>query len=216
VITFTDGMIAGNANGAEFNRPPSPGDTDPAAVFVKSSPNVTGGGSSASKFEKKIIDEIVKLFQENNGSFYFASTYDLTNSIERQQEQIEAAENCEETPPSSYWRKCDDRFFWNKVLLGDLLNSLSNQSELVGRDRFILPLIQGFVQIHTYENKTSASESQQRASLNLLEHGERKVRIGLISRRNRYRLGTRFRRRGIDDNGNVANFVETEQVRIKI
>ena len=34
----------------------------------------------------------------------------------------------------------------------------------------------------------------------------------LISRRSRYRLGTRFKRRGVDENGNVANFVETEQV----
>jgi len=36
--------------------------------------------------------------------------------------------------------------------------------------------------------------------------------FALISRRSRYRAGTRYFRRGIDDNGNVANFNETEQV----
>lgn len=34
----------------------------------------------------------------------------------------------------------------------------------------------------------------------------------LISRRNVLRAGTRFNMRGIDEKGNVANFVETEQI----
>ena len=33
-----------------------------------------------------------------------------------------------------------------------------------------------------------------------------------MSRRSRYRAGTRYFRRGIDRDGRVANFVETEQV----
>ncbi len=34
----------------------------------------------------------------------------------------------------------------------------------------------------------------------------------LVSRRSVFRQGTRYNRRGIDSTGNVANFVETEQV----
>lgn len=34
----------------------------------------------------------------------------------------------------------------------------------------------------------------------------------LISRRSRLRAGTRYNARGVDDDGNVANFVETEQI----
>ena len=33
-----------------------------------------------------------------------------------------------------------------------------------------------------------------------------------MSRRSRYRAGTRYFRRGIDHEGHVANFVETEQI----
>lgn len=38
------------------------------------------------------------------------------------------------------------------------------------------------------------------------------VLLYLISRRSRYRAGTRYFRRGIDEDGNVANFNETEQI----
>ena len=38
------------------------------------------------------------------------------------------------------------------------------------------------------------------------------VKICLISRRSRYRAGTRYFRRGIDHDGHVANFNETEQL----
>ena len=34
----------------------------------------------------------------------------------------------------------------------------------------------------------------------------------LISRRSRKRAGTRFNARGVDEDGLVANFVETEQI----
>jgi hypothetical protein len=34
----------------------------------------------------------------------------------------------------------------------------------------------------------------------------------LIARRSSHKPGTRFNTRGIDDDGNVANFVETEQI----
>jgi hypothetical protein len=40
----------------------------------------------------------------------------------------------------------------------------------------------------------------------------RPFQFGLISRRNRYRAGTRYFSRGIDQNGNVSNFNETEQL----
>lgn len=33
----------------------------------------------------------------------------------------------------------------------------------------------------------------------------------LVSRRSRHRAGTRYKRRGVDENGYVANYVETEQ-----
>ena len=42
-------------------------------------------------------------------------------------------------------------------------------------------------------------------------HG-RQLQLCLISRRSRFRAGTRYFRRGIDHDGNVANYNETEQI----
>jgi hypothetical protein len=36
--------------------------------------------------------------------------------------------------------------------------------------------------------------------------------ISLISRRSRFRAGTRYKRRGVDESGKCANYVETEQI----
>jgi SacI homology domain len=38
------------------------------------------------------------------------------------------------------------------------------------------------------------------------------VEYTIVSRRSRYRAGLRYQRRGIDDDANVANFVETETI----
>ena len=37
--------------------------------------------------------------------------------------------------------------------------------------------------------------------------------VAVVSRRSRHRAGTRYKRRGVDADGHVANFVESEQVR---
>lgn len=63
-------------------------------------------------------------------------------------------------------------------------------------DRWLTPVMSGFLQV----------ERDCRA-------GERAFDVMFVSRRSRLRQGTRYTRRGVDDGGNVANFVETEQVR---
>lgn len=59
---------------------------------------------------------------------------------------------------------------------------------------WIMPIIQGFVQI---ENCVINNEC---------------FTLALVSRRSRHRAGTRYKRRGVDENGHVANYVETEQI----
>lgn len=51
-------------------------------------------------------------------SFYYSLTGDITNSIQRQFYQ--SKDSSYKTLP--LWKKIDDRFFWNRHMLSDLIN----------------------------------------------------------------------------------------------
>ncbi|XP_073816733.1 phosphatidylinositide phosphatase spermathreecae isoform X3 [Musca autumnalis] len=80
----------------------------------------------------------------------------------------------------------DERFFWNMHML-DAIMKLNDKT-------WILPIIQGFVQVET------------------CVIGNECFNLALVSRRSRHRAGTRYKRRGVDETGNCANYVETEQI----
>lgn len=82
--------------------------------------------------------------------------------------------------------RADPRFIWNSHLLKGF-----NRPEF---KNFALPLIHGFI------------------SINQCMINNYNFTWALISRRSIYRAGTRLFRRGLDKDGNVANFVETEQI----
>jgi len=85
--------------------------------------------------------------------------------------------------------RADRRFYWNFEMYNDF--------SLQGVDtKWYLPIIQGYI----------GSDS------NFI--GGNELVMVLISRRSCYRAGTRYNARGVDDDGNVANFVETEQIMI--
>lgn len=82
----------------------------------------------------------------------------------------------------------DDHFFWNRALA----ENLGIPQDWV----WCLPMIRGFAEIS--DQKVNGKD----------------IKYCLVSRQSRHRSGTRFNRRGIDLKGNVANFVETEQIMI--
>ncbi|BGP54025.1 Inositol-1,4,5-trisphosphate 5-phosphatase 1 [Rhodotorula sphaerocarpa] len=92
----------------------------------------------------------------------------------------------------------DSRFLWNTYLVGPLLSfrtSLSPELRSVFDDQgFMVLAIQGYV--GTYD----------------ITLGGEPVVLSLISRLGWKRSGTRFNVRGVDDDGSVANFVETETI----
>jgi len=133
-------------------------------------------------------------------SFYYSPTYDLTHSLQRNDaiswraatgaKAADAAPGVGATIATHvrHWSTADDRFFWNREACKELIAA--------GADAFITPVVNGFVDHVT------------RAKLG--KHGE--VSMVLISRRACTRQGTRFNMRGADGDGNVANYVETEQI----
>jgi hypothetical protein len=139
-------------------------------------------------------------------SFFFSYDYDLSTSIQ-------ASSNS--TLP--LWKRFDPLFFWNRNLLSPIIDA--------GHSNFALPLLQGFVGQRAFSITQTDGETDQvidPADIPLQDMNAPKddpsdtntkdFFLTLISRRSVKRAGLRYLRRGIDDDGNVANYVETEQI----
>ena len=67
-------------------------------------------------------------------------------------------------------------------------------SECIERKKWLLPIVHGYCR-----------------QINIKSKGTR-FNVIIVSRRSRHHAGTRYIKRGMDDYGFVANFVETEQI----
>ncbi|KIW04942.1 uncharacterized protein PV09_04107 [Verruconis gallopava] len=171
----------------------------------------------------KLLNVTKMFFGSKN--FYFSYDYDLSRSISNQP-SFSASSN-------SIFRTFDPLFFWNRHLIDPFIDA--------GQYTFVLPLIQGFVgqraftvdkpsnhdwHVTAEANKAedviatqgSATDSQTEAltdagiAAKQHENADNEFLLTLISRRSINRAGLRYLRRGVDEEGNVANSVETEQI----
>ncbi|XP_034485744.1 phosphatidylinositide phosphatase SAC2 isoform X1 [Drosophila innubila] len=124
--------------------------------------------------ERRITEELHKIFDDTD-SFYFSFDCDITNNLQRHEVKVD---NAQPQP--------DERFFWNKHMIRDIIK--------MNDKTWILPIIQGFMQVEA------------------CVIGNDCFTLALVSRRSRHRAGTRYKRRGVDEKGNCANYVETEQI----
>ncbi|KAK7073587.1 Phosphatidylinositide phosphatase SAC2, partial [Halocaridina rubra] len=169
-----------------------------AAVTATGQGKVRRDGRDRERYERRILDELNKMFNDSD-SFYYSCEADLTSSLQRQSD-------------SSYdsslplWQRADDTFFWNKHIMTDLISQEGSNFHT-----WIVPVIQGFVQIEAIplESSSSSASSPDDSSVKMKQE---QYTLTLISRRSRHRCGTRYKRRGVDEDGKVANYVETEQI----
>lgn len=157
------------------------------------------------RLERRLLDELYKIFMDSD-SFYFSLTYDLTNSVQRQGEA--------EHSGLPLWKRVDDRFFWNKYMIQDLIDLQVPEVDL-----WVIPVIQGFVQVEELVVNYNETSDEERSSpdtppqeVTCVDDIHPRFTVALISRRSRHRAGMRYKRRGVDTEGHVANYVETEQL----
>ncbi|GAM19378.1 hypothetical protein SAMD00019534_025530 [Acytostelium subglobosum LB1] len=115
-------------------------------------------------------------------SFYFSYDFDVTHTEQR----ISDIECCVQSQSSPLWKRADQRFFWNQHLQKKFIDAECHP--------FILPIMDGHIKILNCEINSN------------------KFKYIFISRRSCKRAGARYHMRGADPLGNVANFVETEQI----
>ena len=115
-------------------------------------------------------------------NFYFSYTYDLTRSL---QENF-LATTSQPFPPPPF----KDMYAWNFFLTRELEECTNSLSSFY----WVMPVIHGaFVQ------------------RKLNDYG-RVLNMGLVARRSRHFAGTRYLKRGVSEQGKVANDVEHEQI----
>ncbi|KAL0811443.1 hypothetical protein ABMA28_009844 [Loxostege sticticalis] len=185
--------------------------TQQAATQVKQTVKKQRDPKLAERFEKRLTDELHKIFDDSE-SFYYSRTLDLTNSLQRQYE-IEKMLETEEgtgkpvTDITRWWKHVDDRFFWNKHMLKDIIALGSPKC-----DEWVLPIIQGYISLSQIAVEPADANPLNTESLTNTNSCDETFTLGLISRRSRYQAGTRYNRRGIEPGGKVANYVESEQI----
>ncbi|KAF8628570.1 hypothetical protein AX17_005966 [Amanita inopinata Kibby_2008] len=146
--------------------------------------------SPSQKIEKPAEEQrLMNTFKQVDMSknFYFSYTYDLTSTIQRNLTGSSRG-------ASQLW-PFNDRYAWNFHLLSAPFEQyVEKHQRLPLKPNWLLPLVHGHV---------------DQAKLTVLG---RVVFITLIARRSRHFAGVRYLTRGVNDEGNVANEVETEQI----
>ena len=170
------------------------------------------------RYERRILEEFYKLFNDSN-SFYFSLTGDITNSLQR---QVFEGDPTDAFGGYSNWlSNLDDRFFFNKPLVQELIDMDDTRAY-----NWITPFIQGYIELQEckldmggadefyseFENQDNILNNMGRPMLQPVNQLPEYYTIAIISRRSRHRAGTRYKRRGVNEEGHVANYVETEQI----
>ncbi|CAO3628830.1 unnamed protein product [Cunninghamella blakesleeana] len=134
--------------------------------------------------EKRLLKEVTRLYSDS--MFIFSYDFDITNSLQRNHDNKKKDSSLKKQSNIPLWKKVDHRFWWNEHLTQNFVSAKL--------DDWILPIMQGTIQIESCDIEGFL------------------FTFVLISRRSRERAGLRYQRRGVNDQGQVANFVETEQM----
>ncbi|KAG5983655.1 hypothetical protein E4U55_007579 [Claviceps digitariae] len=135
----------------------------------------------------------------SNGSFYYSTDFDLTNRLQ------DRSINSNSFDIDNF----DDTYLWNSFMIRPLVEFRSRllppEREALDSSRILTSATRGFCKTMTIPQNASPVR-QERSGNGMPSY------FSLISRLSCRRAGTRFNSRGIDDDGNVANFVETETI----
>ena len=160
-------------------------------------------------------------------SFYFSYDYDITRSLANQHKGARS--------DGPLHDQVDPLYFWNRHVLQPFIDSgmdafaLPVMQGFVGQKSFVVdsrpPQVdddaKDSVELSDFAGNKAATPAAATPAVSPppepepaeeTRASERKFDITLISRRSIKRAGLRYLRRGVDEEGSVANAVETEQI----
>lgn len=124
----------------------------------------------------------------SNGSFYFSTDFDLTSTLQNRGFSNHSLSS----------DTFEEEYMWNSFLMQEIITYRDrldiNAKQILDDEGFLTTVIRGFAETFVTYIK------------------QLKIGLTVISKQSWKRAGTRFNARGIDDEANVANFVETELI----
>ena len=192
-------------------------DEDLSKRVVKENVGAPSAPSAGESLLPKLL-RMAHIWFGTSRSFFFSYDVDLTRSLAARATIPEGA---------PLHKQADPTFFWNRILLKPFFSSTD--------ESLLLPIMQGFVGQRSFVvDRDPPQRDSQQDSMEMndmaplpgspaelvgpeneppkLRQSEKEFLITVISRRSTKRAGLRYLRRGIDDQGYAANFVETEQL----
>ncbi len=137
-----------------------------------------------------------------DGSFFYSRSVDYSLRLSRQKAQTKELKQVAFQPLARDGSQPADSatrlsiagpYVWNTLMLepfSALGETLAGSERTILYEDFLLPLVRGFFGVKQ------------------VRHGSASIEVRMISRRDWHREGTRFAKRGIDADGNVAAFAE--------
>ncbi|KAL4870163.1 hypothetical protein BDV12DRAFT_62283 [Aspergillus spectabilis] len=169
---------------------------DTESSFASEDSNSVAGHDGRSGLTENPFLALKKLLSD--GSFYYSLDFNLTDRLQDRSDKSTAFDI----------DSLDKDVLWNAYMIQPLLVFRSHLSphekQLLDSSQILTCVIRGFCGTLAIPATVNILSSVQRTHLPSM--------LTLISRLSSRRAGTRFNARGIDDDGNVANFVETETI----
>ncbi|KAL4811568.1 SacI homology domain-containing protein [Aspergillus unguis] len=169
---------------------------DTGTSFAVEDANLSAGADARPGLTENPFIALKKLL--NDGSFYYSLDFNLTDRLQDRSDK----------PTAFDIDSLDKDVLWNAHMIAPLLtfrsHLSSHEKQLLDSSQILTCVIRGFCGTLAIPATINVLSSMRKTNLPSL--------LTLISRLSSRRAGTRFNARGIDDDGNVANFVETETI----
>ncbi|ETS63235.1 hypothetical protein PaG_03022 [Moesziomyces aphidis] len=204
---------------------------------VAATPDEQWHAAKQAELEDKAVRETAKYWAR--GEFWFSYDFDLTTSLQNKRRALDKSARsdsgaaprsmprplhptqgsasdasdstthfpllAEPYPNLPLWRRADRRFWHNEHMSRDFVHA--------GLHAYILPVMQGYLQtVSLPVRPQDAPEAYTASTEAKVDEPVVRCQLMVISRRSKERAGLRYQRRGINEAGQVANFVETEQL----
>lgn len=195
LLTSTDCLNRSDYDHSHGHPPnPYPGQTFTSEEFDYGS-GYSSGYDAGNDLAEHPFHALQKLL--SGGNFYYSVDFDLTRRLQ------DRADSDASVDISSL----DDGLLWNSYMIDPLIQFRSrlthHERDTLDQSGMLTSVIRGFAR--TLPVPPSSSPIRRKAAT-------LPASLTVISRLSSRRAGTRFNSRGIDDSGNVANFVETETI----